>query len=39
MILMYSQYRLKNPAYLSINIYYLKIVGGVTVAGVTNLEN
>ena len=30
---------MKNSAYLIINIYYLKIVDGVTAAGVTKSEN
>ena len=29
----------KNFAYFSINIYYLKIIGSVTTAGVTKSEN
>ena len=36
---MYSQISTKNSAYFSINIYYLKIIGSVTTAGVTKSEN
>ena len=32
------KFRPRNSAYFSINIYYLKIMGGVTAAGVKKSE-
>ena len=39
MLWMHSQMPKKNSAYFSNNIYYSKIIGSVTAAGVTKSEN